>query len=115
METNMNRTFFIAALLIASTAFAEPGVRAGAGRPIHELGLVRIPIEINVPHAVLGGYVARITFDPAALTFVSAAGGASAEFHAEPAYTFTQKANESGVIRIAAAQTSPYGPTGQVS
>ena len=70
----MKRTIFIAALLIASTAFAAADrdngdrVRAGAGRVVHELGLVRIPLEIDVPNAILGGYVARVTFDPAALT-----------------------------------------------
>lgn|GEM_PF-7060897 len=118
----IKRTLFTAAaLLVAMSAFAavdrdQPErVRAGAGRPVRELGLVRIPIEISVPNAILGGYVARITFDPAVLTFVSAAGGASPEFKADPAYTFTQKANETGVVRIAAAQTNQYGPTGKVS
>jgi hypothetical protein len=120
------RTFIAAAaLLIALPAIAaqredrEPRARvhAGAGRAERALGLVRIPVEIDVTsvHAVLGAYVAKVSFDPAALTFVGAAGGAAPEFHADPAATNAKKANEEGVVRIAAAQTSTYGPTGKVS
>lgn len=117
----IKRTLFTAAaLIVAMSATAaqdrdQDRVRANTGRAVHERGVVRIPIEVNVPNAILGGYVARITFDPAVLTFVSAAGGATSEFKADPAYTYTQKANETGVLRVAAAQTSQVGPTGKVS
>ena len=123
--TTKRTLIFAAALLAAIPLLGGPRedrddtarVHAGAGRAERALGLVRVPVEIDLTavHAVLGGYVARINFDPAALTFVGAAGGKTLEFHADPAFTNAAKANAEGVVRIAAAQTSERGPTGKVS
>lgn len=64
--------------------------------------------------AVLGAYVARLDFDPDAVVYLGAEGGADFRFAAPPISTDPAIANAQGVVKLAAVQIDQTGPIGAV-
>ena len=71
-------------------------------------------VTVNVGNTPLGAYSVTVTYDPAALTIASVAGGDTPEFSGSP--TTNPGSFTSGTTNISAFQTSSLtGPTGVVS
>lgn len=109
-----------ATLMVCSAAFAEksdrqPGDRAVSGEARvaasklrHEKDAVTVPVTLDLTgvkidgrDAILGGYVARVTFDPAQVRFVAARGGEAKAFARDPYATNADQANRDGVVKLA--------------
>jgi hypothetical protein len=111
--------------VLAVPAFAagrHRGVRSGTERPKIAGNALHVPVVVDITDvstgdgaAVLAAYVVRVEFDANLVEFVRADGGEAAEFSGAPIFTNAIKANEDGVARLTAYQTSISGPAGRVS
>jgi hypothetical protein len=132
-------TFALAGWVLALPALliaGEPAIQRGFS-PITYQGKCRAVSSIekesgssvfNVPLAIdlskvtlegrpvtLGAYVLKVTFDPDRVTLLDVRGGTTEHFNSVPVSTYTDKANASGVLKIASYQVSNSGPIGLIS
>ena len=130
MRKNILLALLAILLPLAPAARAEkplsqdgPAPHARAGRSVarHDRSLtVTIDVDltgvvIDGHPAVLGAYVASITFDPKAVELVDVKGADAGAFTTTPAATDKAKANGSGLVKLAAAQTNSEAPAGVVA
>ncbi|HVT03017.1 MAG TPA: hypothetical protein VHL58_06525 [Thermoanaerobaculia bacterium] len=132
---NLRSAALIASLLLAAVAGQAAvqdknagEVASGASRIearaelVKATRIVRLPVSVDLTRvtifgkgATLGGYVARIEFDPSSVELVGVKGGSSKGFAAEPFATNTTKANHDGVLKLTAVNTEDLTASGMVS
>lgn len=76
-----------------------------------DLGSVALDGEL----LVLGAYIARIDFDPAAVSYLGTEGGEEPRFATAPFATDPAIANAQGFVKLTAVQLDEIGPVGLVS
>jgi hypothetical protein len=118
------KTFILLSLLATASLQALPAQSHARARHVIARHGQSVDVEVHVditaaganaqPEA-LGAYVASISFDPRKVELMEVRGAASGAFAAAPAATERARANESGLVKLAAAQSDPDGPTGDVA
>lgn len=120
------------ALLVAEESAAQRGLSPisyqGKCRVVSSLeresgsSVFSVPLAIDLSKvtlegrpATLGAYVLKITFDPDRVTLLDVRGGTTEHFNGVPVSTFAEKANATGVLKIASYQASNAGPVGLIS
>jgi len=96
------------------------GARLAGSTPVAEAGsAVSVPVSVDLTGvmvagrpAELGGYLARIEFDPAVVRFVDAAPGAG--FDSAVVTTEAEKANTRGVVKMTSVRPGFEGPAGVI-
>lgn len=131
---NFKNAALVASMLLAAVAaqagMKDKGVGEAAGTSRAEAraeinstsGIVRLPISVDLTGvtisgkgAALGGYVARIDFDPAQVEFVGVKGGSSKAFATAPYATNATQANHEGLLKLTAVNTADRTASGMVS
>lgn len=115
------RRLALTAFLIALPVAAADSARVRAVGIARHSGVTTVAVTVDLSGvvidgkpAVLGGYIARVTFDPAAVTYLGTDGGSDPFFHAAPASTDAAKANHDGQLRVVGVQTNPDAPAGVI-
>lgn len=131
MKKNRIRIGLIAAAAVVATVATAAGQRTqsadGTARVATRVERsadrqVRMPVDIDLTSVsargsvvALGGYVARLDFDATKVEYVSVAGGSSKAFSAEPIATNADRANDQGVVKLAAYNTADDSATGKLN
>ena len=110
-------------LLMPSEAFARRRAVGGGERmkPIIVAGAIHVAIAVDLRDvivdgspAVLGAYVASVTFDRTKIAYVETIAGTDPLFAEAFHATNAQKANADGIVKVAGVQTSRQAPSGMV-
>jgi hypothetical protein len=119
----------VAAMTLPSAAAKERSKDEATGAARNETnvergerGTLRVTVDVDLTGvttlgkaAVLGAYVARVDFDPAAVELLSVEGGRSAAFKTAPVSTDRLKANQDGMVKLTSYNTSDKTASGPLN